>query len=76
MLQQLSVFPSTSLLLFLATAQQLQQCVQELQQANASVVCVGLANLHASMQAGQLALLTSSRCFQASHELVADLVSA
>lgn len=76
MLQQMSVLPSTSLLLCLATAQRLQQCVQELQQANASVVCVGLANLHSSMQTGQLALLTASHCFQTSHELVADLVRA
>lgn len=76
MLQQLSVFPSTSLLLCLAAAQQLQQRMQELQDANAAVMSVTITNLAASSQAGQQALSTATRCFQASYELLVDLVSS
>lgn len=76
MLQQLSLFPSTSLLLCLAAVQQLQQRMQELQEANAAVMHVTLANLATTAQAGQQALVTASHCFQASHDLLADLVSA
>lgn len=75
MLQQLSLFPSTSLLLCLAAVQQLQQRMQELQEANAAVRHVTLANLATTAQAGQQALVTASHCFQASHDLLADLVS-
>jgi hypothetical protein len=75
MLQQLSLFPSTSLLLCLAAVQQLQQRMQELQEANAAVMHVTLANLATTAQAGQQALVTASHCFQASHDLLADLVS-
>lgn len=75
MLQQLSTFPSTALLLCLAAAQRMQKCVQELQEANAGVMRTSLNSFSMCAGAGKQALLLASRAFQAAHELLLDLVS-
>jgi len=75
MLQQLSTFPGTALLLCLAAAQRLQCQVQKLLATNAAVLGVGLHNFSTSAGAGEQALLVSGQVFQASHELLLDLVS-
>lgn len=76
MLQQLSVFPGTALLLCLAAAQRVQGYVQELQEANAAVQHISLASFGACAAAAEQALRVASQAFQASLELLADLVSS
>jgi hypothetical protein len=74
-LQQLSTFPSTALLLCLAAAQHMQQCVQELQEANAVVTRTSPSSFCMCAGAAEQALLVASQAFQAAHELLLDLVS-
>jgi hypothetical protein len=75
MLQQMSAFPATALLLCLAAAQRVQGYMQELQEANAAVQHTSLASFNTCAAAGEQALQVASQAFQASHELLADLVS-
>jgi hypothetical protein len=75
MLQQLSTFPSTALLLCVAVAQGLQQHVQLLQESSAAVMSIYPANLSTATAAGEQALLAASQAFEASYELLTDLVS-
>jgi hypothetical protein len=76
MLQQLSTFPSTALLLALAVAQQLQRLVQQLQQANAaaSAVQLGRGFSFTQLQHSSKALAVAAELFEASHELLEELV--
>jgi hypothetical protein len=53
----------------------MQQCVQELQEANAVVMRTSLASFSMCAGAGEQALLVASRAFEAAHELLLDLVS-
>lgn len=76
MLQQLSVLPSTALLLCLAAAQSMQQCILELKDANRVVMRTSLAGFSTCAAAGEQALLVAGQAFQVSHELLADLVSS
>jgi chemotaxis protein histidine kinase CheA len=76
MLQQLSTFPSTALLLALAVAQQLQRLVQQLQQANAaaSAVQLGRGFSFAQLQQSSKALAVAAELFEASYGLLEELV--
>lgn len=75
MLQQLSTFPSTALLMALAVAQELQQRVQQLQKANAAVGCMTLSSVLRA-QSGVHALGVAAQLFEESYELLEELVSA
>lgn len=77
MLQQLSTFPSTALLLALAVAQQLQRLVQQLQQASAqaSTPQLGRGFSFDQLQHSSRALTVAAELFEASHGLVEELVS-
>lgn len=76
MLQQLSTFPCTALLMSLSLAQQLQQYVQQLQQAKAAQASAQLGNLSSDvLQMASTAVEVTAQVFEASHELLAELVS-
>lgn len=76
MLQHLSSFPATALLIALAVAQQLQGHVQHLQQANAAMASVQLGSLDGpTLQLGTTALAVAASEFEVSHDLLEELVS-
>jgi hypothetical protein len=75
MLQQLSTFPSTAVLLCVAVAQGLQQHVQLLKDSSAVIMSIKPANLGSATAAGEEALLAASQALEASYELLTDLVS-
>jgi hypothetical protein len=76
MLQQLSTFPSTALLLALAVTQQLQHLMQQLQQVNtaASATQLGRGFSFNQLQQSSKALALAAELFEASHELLEELV--
>lgn len=76
MLQQLSLFPSTALLMTVASARQLHMQVQQLQKANAVVQPMQLAGLNSSLlsAACEAAGEAAMTCEQA-YELLQQLVS-
>jgi hypothetical protein len=75
MLQQLSAFPSTAMLLCLASAQHLQRLVPQSQENCSTLLQTSLASFSISTEAAERSLRASSNMFQSSHELLEDLVS-